>query len=103
MAAMMMSQPITWLESGIVPREQLCNIQYLDFVRSPMAVVEKIYAQFGIPLTAEGRSAMQHYMEERPRTSRPEHRYDTGSPDQIAKERALVKRYSEYFDVPDEV
>jgi hypothetical protein len=98
-----MSQPIVWLEAGSVPREQLCNIQYLDFMRNPMAVVEQIYAQFDIPLTAEGRSAMQRYMDERPRGSRPEHRYDTGSPEQIAKERQLFKRYSEYFHVPDEL
>jgi Sulfotransferase family len=103
MAAQMMTQPIDWLESGSLPREQLCNIQYLDFVRDPMRCVETIYARFGIPLTPEGRTAMQRYMDERPRSTRPEHAYDTGSPEQVAAERQLFKRYSEYFNVPDEV
>ena len=103
MAAMMMTQPIDWLENGQLPKDQLCNIQYLDFMRDPIKVAEKIYQQFGIPMTSEGRNAMQRYMQARPREARPSHQYDTGSPDQVAKERQLFKRYSEYFGVPDEV
>jgi Sulfotransferase family len=67
-AAKMMSRPIDWLEAGIVPRHQLCNIQYLDFVRDPMAAVATIYRQFDIPLTDEGRRSMQRYMDEAPRS-----------------------------------
>jgi hypothetical protein len=102
-AAMMMARPIDWLESGIVPRRQLCNIQYLDFVRDPLAAVATIYEQFQIPLTSEGRHAMQVYMAEAPRSQRPAHRYNTGASSQISAERQLFKRYQDYFNVPDEL
>jgi hypothetical protein len=46
---------------------------------------------------------MQHYMEEYPRTSRPAHRYNLGTPAEIARYRPAFRRYQEYFQVPDEV
>ena len=103
LAAGLMSQPIGWLEDGVIPRSSLCNVQYQDFVRDPMAVVGQIYDFFGIELTDEARSAMRRYMDEHPRTGRPSHDYDLGSSEEIQMERAAFKTYQEYFDVPSEV
>ena len=102
LTAGMMCQPIDWLESGVLQKDRLCNIQYQDFIKQPMQVVEKIYAQFGVEMTPEGRAAMQKYMDDHPRSSRPGHAYDLGSPERISKERALFKRYQGYFAVPSE-
>ena len=103
LVAGMLSQPIDWLESGALPLDQLCNIHYQEFVKSPMAVVEKIYGQFGIEMTGAGRVAMQKYMDDNPRSSRPTHQYDVGSSQLVNKERELFKRYQDYFSVPSEV
>jgi Sulfotransferase family len=98
-----LDQPIDWLEKGVVAKERLCNVDYRDFTRDPIGVAQRIYDFFGIPLTAQGRAAMQQYMDERPRSSRPEHRYDTGSESLIEEERRAFKRYQEYFNVPSEL
>jgi hypothetical protein len=65
--------------------------------------VEAIYRQFEIPFTAEGRQCMKRYMDETPRSQRPEHRYDTGPSELVRTERRLFKRYQDYFKVPDEL
>lgn len=102
LVAAMLSQPIDWLESGAFPQDQLCNIQYREFMQSPLGVVEKIYAQFGIEMTASGRAAMQKYMDDHPRSSRPGHQYDLGSAERVKQERELFRRYQDYFSVPSE-
>lgn len=103
LAAGMMSQPIGWLASGAVPADRLCNVQYREFVADPMAVVTRIYDQFGLELTEEGRAAMQRYMDENPRSGRPSHSYDLGSADEVELERAAFQAYRKYFDVPEEM
>ncbi len=97
-----LNQPIDWLENGVLPRERLYNAHYRDFVRDPIGVAAKVYANFGIEFTEEARRAMRKYMDERPRSSRPEHVYDTGSADRIDRERSAFRRYQEYFQVPNE-
>ena len=102
LVAAMLSQPIDWLKSGALPKAQLCNIQYDEFVKSPMNVIENIYAQFGVEMTPTGRAAMQKYMDDNPRSSRPSHQYDLGSVARVQKERELFRRYQEYFSVRSE-
>lgn len=102
-SAGMLNQVIDWVESGTIPRERMCNVQYRDFIKDPLATARQIYEQCGIPLTAEGGAAMQTYMDKSPRSSRPAHRYDAGSAELIEQERRLYRRYQEYFNVPNEV
>jgi Sulfotransferase family len=103
LAAGMMAQPIGWLENGALPREQLCNVQYHDFVRDPIGVIEQIYAHFHLDFPEQTRSAMQQYMEANPRSGRPAHEYDLGSEEEIQLERDAFRPYQEYFNVPDEI
>lgn len=100
--AAMLTQPIDLIDRNPKLRAQLCNVLYQDFLRVPLDVVEKIYATCGRTLSDGGRTAMQKYMDDYPRVSRPAHSYDMGSKEQIAKERPAFKRYQEYFGVPDE-
>ncbi|OBI51848.1 sulfotransferase [Mycobacterium kyorinense] len=39
---------------------QFCDVDYADFVADPLATVEWIYRQFGIPLSDAAREAMAH-------------------------------------------
>ena len=102
LAAGMMAQPIGWLQSGALAPERLCNIQYTDFVRDPMASVAHIYEYFGLELSDESRGAMQRYLDEHHRSDRPAHKYDLGTDAEVAMEREAFRPYQEYFDVADE-
>ncbi|PWI06635.1 sulfotransferase [Streptomyces sp. NWU339] len=103
LSAGMLGLPIEWLENGSLPRSQLFNIQYQDFVRDPIGTAEQIYRAFDIELTPAGRQAMQTHVSENVRSNRPAHRYEFGSEELVSRERAAFKRYQEYFQVPDEV
>lgn len=100
--AMMLERAMSWLDDGTVPRERLCNIQYHDFLRDPVACAEHIYDFFGWELTPEGRGAMAGYMADNPRSARPAHEYDLGSTAEVTMERAAFEPYQRYFEVPSE-
>ena len=93
---------IDQIEQGVVPKERICSLQYKDLVADPMATIETMYRHFEIPLTAEGRHAMQKYLTDNPRDERPPHRFKAGSEDAIAKARKAYKRYQDYFNVQSE-
>lgn len=101
-AAAQYEQAIDWIEQGRVPKAQLHNIQYDDFITEPIAAVEAMYRHFGIPLTPQARAAMQAYLDAHPREARPAHRYSTGDADKRSEERALFARYQQYFGVRSE-
>lgn len=102
-SAQLLTPPIDWLEKGIVPRERLCNIQFGDFVRDPIACVEGIYDYFGLALNEADRGAIAKYLRDNPRSARPTHQYPTGDRAQIDTERKAYARYQEYFKVESEV
>ena len=99
----MLSGPINLIESNPKLRAQLCNVQYQDFLDKPLAVVEQIYATCGRKVSKAGRAAMQKYMDEYPRSSRPPAVYALGEKELIANERTFFKRYQDYFGVPNEI
>ena len=101
--AAMLCAPIEEIERNPELRKRLCNVQYLDFLRTPLQVVERIYATSGRKVSEAGRAAMLKYMDEYPRTIRPAHKYDVGSAERVARERPAFKRYQDYFNVPSEV
>jgi hypothetical protein len=102
-AVLGLEAPIDWMASGVLPSAQLCSTQYADFIRDPIAVVAQIYRHFGIEFDRAARAAMETYMREQPRSARPAHEYEKGSPELIAHERKIFQRYQTYFNVPNEV
>ena len=101
--AAMMSQPIDWLEQGVLPRGQLCNVQFQDFIKDPPGVVKQIYDHYGIDLTESQRAALQAHVDHARHESRPRHRYETGSSETVLKDRAAFAKYQNYFNVPNEL
>jgi Sulfotransferase family len=91
------------LERGEIPVQSLHNIQYLDFVKDPLGVVEKLYLELNVPLTAAARTAMQEYLTAHPRESRPAHRYRVAEGGDLSAERKLFERYQQHFKVPSEM
>jgi hypothetical protein len=99
MAGMLLNQPIAWMESGVVPKERVCNMRFLDLERDPVAEIEKMYRQFGMVMTPAALAAMHKYMRDNPRSARPAAKYKSVSK---PAERDVFKRYQAYFGVADE-
>lgn len=93
---------IDQIESGAVPSDQIYNCLFKDLVKDVISTVEDMYRTFGIELTEEGRIAMRQYMIDNPRDSRPAHRFNLGDDDLIARTRATLKPYQDYFSIPSE-
>lgn len=91
------------IDRGAVPAAQLRHVQYLDFVDDPFGSIEHLYRDMGIELSAAARQAMQRYLHEHPRESRPAHQYSTGDAARLRAERALFERYQQRFQVQDEI
>ncbi|WP_101758837.1 sulfotransferase [Oceanicoccus sp. KOV_DT_Chl] len=51
------------------------DVQFSDIIRDPIAEIEKIYRHFDFEFTDIARSAMQHYLDNRPREKHGKHHY----------------------------
>ena len=94
---------IDWIDRGVVPAAQVCNVHYGDFIAEPLAEIEKLYRHFGIELTAAARAAMGRFIDSHPREARPAHRYHQGDAELVGTERKLFERYQQRFGVPSEM
>jgi hypothetical protein len=91
-------------DAGDIPEDQIADVVYRDLVADPLAVIERLYAGWGLPVTAEFRSALRAYLAARHTARAGGHDYsfaDTGL--DLATHRALVAPYQERFGVPSEV
>jgi len=93
---------INQIETGVIPSNQIYNVLYQDLVADVVGTVEEMYRHFGIEMTEEGRKAMQQYMIDNPRDSRPVHRLNLGTPDVVARARQALHSYQDYFGIPTE-
>ena len=93
---------IDQLEAGVFPPQQIYHMLYRDLVADTMGTIDAMYRHFGIPFSAEGRSAIKKYLDDNPRDARPAHQLNVGSEDVVAKARAAYKRYQEHFRIPSE-
>lgn len=100
-----MNRNIDELESGSVPKRQIFNLLFSDFVRDNIAAVRSIYAYFGIESSEDSFAAMARYMEKNhaTRNAHPMHKYADPPAHEIARRRPLFRRYQEYFGVPNEM
>jgi len=80
--------------------EQFFDVQFEDVAKDPIAVIERIYAHFAIPLSADTRQRMQTYLEANPRGQHGAHRY---SLDDFGLDRATLRlqfrHYCERFGI----
>ena len=94
-----LDQMIDWIEDGAVPTDQLSHSRYADLVTDPIAALERLYGQLGLPLTDQARTAVQAYLASKPKGKFGAHHYTVDSEDRT---RALFARYQSKFDVPTE-
>jgi hypothetical protein len=91
-------------DAGDIPADQIADVVYRDLVADPLGTVERLYAEWELPITEEFRSALEAYLATRHTGRAGGHDYsfaDTGL--DLATHRALVTPYQERFGVPSEV
>ena len=88
-------------EQGIIPAANIADSRYQDLMDDPMACIARIYAHFGMSLSAAARSQMENYLRDKPKGKFGQHQYavDTSR----ARDRLLFKRYQALYGVPDEM
>lgn len=97
-----LNRAIDWLESGAVPKERVLNLDFLELEKDPVSEVIKLYRYFGMELTDKALAAMNKYMADNPRSSRPPARYSLDQGGTLWEERQALKRYQDYFHVQSE-
>lgn len=105
-SAAIMNQVIDHLESGLLPKEQLCNIHFKDLVADPLSTIRHIHDYFHLEFTGRQESAVEAFLSariERRQSQENTHRYETGEKATIASERQAYARYQAYFNVPNEI
>ena len=89
--------------AGTIPPPRVCDIQFREFMRNPVAEVRRLYAQFDIPFRPDFEAAIRRYLAENPASKHGGHRHafaDTGL--DPVQERQRVSDYQGYFAVPSE-
>jgi hypothetical protein len=91
----------TELVRRALPKERFVDVWFGDFVRAPLAVVERIHAAIGFALPASVRDAMARFIAENGRDKRPPHGYTL---EQFGLEPEAIRRefadYRERFVLP---
>jgi hypothetical protein len=87
------------LERGLAERAKLPASLFVDcshreFVQRPMAVVERVYAAFDLPLEADSRSALQAHIAANPRGKHGAHVYDL---DSFGLTREMIAQRFEFY------
>jgi hypothetical protein len=97
-----LSRPIDWIESGLLPRDQVFNVHYDALMADTLGTITDLYAHFGMALSDAARKRIGGYLAAHPRSARQAHAYSTGEASRIAEERKHYERYQSYFGVPSE-
>ena len=90
-------------EDGTIPKDQVVDVHFRDFMAEPFETIRGIYHSFGLELTADAEHRMRAFLAENPSEKHGGHHYtfaDTGLDE--AEVRVRTRRYEEYFDVPSE-
>ena len=94
---------IDYREAGRLPRSQVMDLYFRDFMSDQVGTVRRAYEHFGLELSAEAAAAMQTFLDENPADKHGRHLYTLADTGMVEPEvRAMFRRYEEYFDVPPE-
>jgi len=88
-------------DAGVVPEGNIADSRYQDLMNNPLSCIENIYHHFEMTLTPGTRARMERYLAGKPKGKFGKHKYDVRGDRQ--EERALFKRYQDFYRVPNEV
>ena len=90
--------------SGVLPADQVVDVQFTDFVADPFATIGALYDRLGLPLSADAEARMRAFLASNPGDGGgggSRYRWaDTGLDADALRDRA--RDYQEHFDVPSE-
>lgn len=84
--------------SRTTPRERLFHIHYAELVRDPMAIVESLYANFGVEMTVEGRQRIRAFLDRSHQTATNHYSFEEFGLDPHALSMQFAS-YMNHFDV----
>jgi len=87
-------------DSGLLPKAQVVDLQFSDFVQDQVGCVRRAYEHFGLSLRDSSAMAMQKFIDDNPADKHGKHMYrfkDTGL--DLDEIRELYEPYSSYFDI----
>lgn len=76
--------------------DAILDVQYADVMRDPIGEVGKIYENFGEPISAEARSAMERYMADNPKGKHGRHEYSLE--DYGLSRDGVHERFADYIE-----
>jgi len=88
---------------GLLPASQVFDVQFRDFVGREVETIRRLYAHFGLTLSAEAETRMRRFLAANPKDKHGAHRYtlaDAGL--DPATERRRYARYREHHAVASE-
>jgi len=91
-------------QSGILQAQQVIDIQFGDFMRTPVECVRAIYQKFDLPFDEQLTTRIPQYIAANPSDKHGGHKHsfaDTGL--DLTSERAKVREYQDYFGVASDV
>ena len=94
---------IDGIEIGEIPKRNITNFHYDQFMQSPMACIRKIYRELDLTLSPTVEAGMRAYLTARPQEKFGKHEYHDAPANVIAEERQIYRRYQTFFDVADEI
>jgi hypothetical protein len=94
---------VAYRESGMLPKSQVVDLYFQDFIGDQIGTVRRAYEHFGLELSDEAARAMQAFLDENPADKHGRHFYsfeDIGMDEQRVRE--MFHDYQSYFDIPSE-
>jgi hypothetical protein len=94
---------VAYRKSGKLPKEQVVDLYFSDFMADQVGTVRRAYQHFGMDLSDQAAQSMQSFLDDNPADKFGKHLYqlaDTGMDEDYL--RGLFTNYESYFDIPRE-
>jgi len=73
-------------EKKLIPKENLIELRYEEFVKEPMKTVEMIYSKFGIDSYQKAKPAFEKYVKKHENYKKNPHKFDKNIKEKVYKE-----------------
>ena len=94
-----------WIKDGTIKPGSYTNFIYARFMQDPLGQLEKSYRELGLEGVPEVFDNMREWLKNKAASGHGNsQKYERTKEDDpaMAAERALYKRYQEFFDIPNE-
>jgi hypothetical protein len=84
-------------EKKLIPKENLIELRYEEFIKDPLRHLEMIYTQFGIPGFQQAKPAFEHYLKKHAVYERNHHTIDEQTKKKVYKEWEVIFNAFGYY------